>query len=294
MSDFIQLIIAGLSSGAIYGIVALAFTLIYNSTQIVNFSQGEFVMLGAMGAYFLSKVLMLPPAATLVLVPILVGSVGFLLKALVVDQLSSRRAPLFSIIIATLAVGIVLSQSAANGIGKTKYPVDPLISAGPDPLHFGIFSIWPQNLLIIVIALIGVVLMWLFLNKTDVGLAIQAVGYNPEQASLLGIKVPGLVALTFILSGVVSSVGGVLVAPIVGASAYMGLSLSVKGFAAAILGGMGNPFAGVVGGIVLGIAESLASYYISSAWSQTLAYIILLVMLAVKPSGLFGERGAEA
>jgi branched-chain amino acid transport system permease protein len=289
LTDIAQLVIAGITSGSIYGIVALAFTLIYNSTKIVNFAQGDFIMVGAMFAYCFLTLKSFQLALALVLIFTVTGLVGFGTRLFVINSLQRRNAPLFSMIISTLAVGIVLSQSMAMVFGKTKFPVPPIIPGDPIHLFAGI-RIWPENLTVIIVTLVCVVTFWLFLNRSDLGRSIQAIGYNPEAALLAGLHVSVLVSVTFILSAVISAIGGILISPITGASPYMGLSLGVKGFAATILGGMGNPFAGFVGGLILGLAETLSAYYLSTTYAPAITYIVLLVMLMFKPTGLWPEK----
>ena len=137
-----------------------------------------------------------------------------------------------------------------------------------------------------------VILLWVLLNRTMLGLTIKAVGYNPQVARLTGIRFSTTVGVTFVLSAAVSAIAGFLIAPIMGASPYMGLPFAVKGFVAAILGGMGNPFAGVIGGLILGLIETFSAFYISTSYSESIAFIVLLLMLFVRPTGLFPEEGA--
>jgi len=293
MTDIIQLIIAGVSAGSIYGIIALAFTTIYNSTKIVNFAQGNFIMLGSMLAYYFMALQKLPITVAIILIVTLTGLIGLSMKIFIIDSLEKREAPLFSKIIATLAVGIILSQSAALIFGKTKYSVPPLIKGDPIKLFSTNIGIWPENIILIIITFGSVIGFWIFLNHTSLGRVIRAIGYNPKAAKIAGIQTSKIIAITFILSGGISALGGIIVAPIVGASPYMGMVLGVKGFSATILGGMGNPFAGFIGGIILGLVEAFGSYYISFTYAPVIAYVILLGMLMIKPTGLWPEKEAR-
>jgi len=290
VDTLIPLVVAGVVRGSMYGILASGFTLIYNSTQVVNFAQGEFLMLGAMLMYALATAAGLPIFLSLVLA--LVGAIllGWFLKIGIVDPLMARRAPIINIIIATLAYGLVMSQGSGAVIGKNRYAVPSLID-GPT-LAEGSLRLNSQGLTIIVVTIAVTLGLWYFFSRTTTGLAIRAVGYNFDAARGLGLNVSRLIAVTFVLSAAVSAVAGAMIAPITGASAYMGLGYGVKGFAAAIVGGIGNPFAAVLGGILVGTIESLGSYYLSTAYGEALTYLALLITLMVRPTGLFAEEKA--
>lgn len=292
MQDIGRLLFAGITSGSIYGIIALAFTLIYNSTKIVNFAQGSFIMSGAMFAYYFITYQKLPIIIALPLIIVCSGIIGLCLKVFIIDTLQKHKSEMFNMVIATLAVGITLEQIFAVAIGKTKYDVPSLVPGDPVKIFFTDISVWPESIVLIVVTSLCIFGFWFFL-RTDLGRVIQAIGYNLEAAKITGLKTSKLISITFILSATISAVGGVIIAPIMGASPYMGTSLGVKGFAAAILGGMGNPFAGFVGGLILGIAETFSSFYISSTYSPAVAYLLLLLMLVVKPTGLWPEKEGD-
>ncbi|WP_226036650.1 branched-chain amino acid ABC transporter permease [Aquibacillus saliphilus] len=287
MDTFLQLIIAGVSTGSIYGLVALAFLIIYNTTSIVNFAQGEFVMVGAMMAFFGVALSEFGYISTFL---IIVGSMfvlAQLFKFILVSPLQKRGSSIFHIIIGTIAFGTVLTEGMGLLLGKQIYGVRPLM--GREPLYFGNLSILPENLTTIVVSFVLVLVVWYFFHYTMTGKSLRAVGINPEGAQVSGINVARMTIIGFTLSALVSGIGGMMIAPISGASPYIGLPIAVKGFAAAILGGMGNIYAGMIGGLIIGVAESFANYYISS-YAQAIAYGIMLLMLFVKPTGLFPEK----
>jgi len=287
LENYIQLLIAGISTGSIYGLIALAFLIIYNTTKIVNFAQGEMVMMGAMMAFFGIGISKFNYAGTILIV---IGSMvvlSYVFRYALVAPLQRRGAPIYNIIIGTIAFGTVVSEAIGLWLGKQQYGVPPLIPN--NPLHFMGLSILPQSLLIIVVAFTLVLAIWYFFHKTMTGLSLRAVAINPDGARVSGIKLARMLAIGFLLSAVVSGIGGMLIAPVVGASPYMGLSIAVKGFAAAILGGMGNIYAGMVGGLIIGVVESLLSYNFAS-YAEPITYAIMLFMLFVKPTGLFPEH----
>jgi branched-chain amino acid transport system permease protein len=287
LENYIQLFIAGISAGSIYGLIALAFLIIYNATRIVNFAQGEMVMAGAMMTFFGLGLVRLNYLAAFLIMAGAMVILAQLFKLILVAPLERRSAPLFSIVIGTIAFGTIASEGFGLWLGKQEYGVPPIVANVP--LQFGNLSILPQNLFIILISWGLVAMIWFFFNRTMAGRSLRAVGINPEGAAVSGIKVSKMRTVGFTLSALVSGIGGMLLAPITGASPYIGLSLAVKGFAAAILGGMGNIYAGMIGGLIIGVAESFASYYISQ-FAEAITYGIMLVMLFFKPAGLFPER----
>ncbi|MBB6453712.1 branched-chain amino acid transport system permease protein [Salirhabdus euzebyi] len=287
MDVYGQLLIAGISTGSIYGLIALAFLIIYNSTQIVNFAQGEMVMVGAMMTFFGLSFHSFSYLSTFFIV---IGSmivIAFIFQHVLVKPLQKQGASMFSIIIGTIALGIVLSEGMGLWLGKQQYGVPPIIPN--NPISLGNITILPQNLLIIIISWSLVISIWYFFNRTMTGLSLRAVSISTEGAQVSGIKISRMLAIGFTLSAVVSGIGGLLIAPVVGASPYLGLSIAVKGFAAAILGGMGNIYAGMIGGIIIGISESFFSFYIPS-YAEAITFTIMLFMLVVKPTGLFPEH----
>ena len=287
MDILIQLLIAGISLGSIYGLVALAFLVIYNSTQIVNFAQGEMVMVGGMMAFLGLSLYNFSYISTFFIV---IGSmivIAFLFQNVLVNPLRKQNAPIFTIIIGTIAFGTVSSEGMGLWLGKQEYGVPPIIPN--DPISIGGASILPQSVLIIVISWVLVIGIWYFFHNTMTGLSLRAVSVNAEGAQVSGIKIKRMLMIGITISAIVSGIGGMLVAPIIGASPYVGLSIAVKGFAAAILGGMGNIYAGMIGGLIIGITEAFFSFYIPS-YAEAITYGIMLFMLVVKPTGLFPEH----
>lgn len=284
---FGQLLLAGISIGSIYGLIALAFLIIYNSTKIVNFAQGEMVMVGVMMAFFGLNLHSLSYLSALLIV---IGSMiilALIFQYVLVKPLQNQGASMFHIIIGTIALGTVISEGMGLWLGKQEYGVPPIISN--NPITLGGVSILPQNLIIILVSWALVLLIWYFFTRTMTGLSLRAVSISTEGAEVSGIRISKMVTIGFTLSAIVSGVGGMLIAPVIGASPYMGLPIAVKGFAASVLGGMSNIYAGMIGGILIGISESLFGYYIPS-YAEAITFAIMLFMLVVKPTGLFPEH----
>jgi len=288
-SDLLQYAISGATLGSTYGLAGLGFTVIFNTTEIINLAQGEFVMLGGMLAVFAIRWGGLPLA---VAVPLAIGLTT--LVGVAVDRLTIRPVrgrSVIVLVIITIGVSIVLRGATMLLFGKDTYPL-PGFSGG-EPLTVLGASFLPQNLWVGGITLCTLVAMKLYFDRTISGKAMLACACDRKAASLMGIDVDSMVTLSFAFSALVGALGGVILAPITLTSYDVGILLGLKGFAACILGGLGNPFGAVAGGVILGVLESLSAGLISSGYKDAVAFIILLTLLFVRPSGLFGRRGAE-
>lgn len=288
MSDFLQLLIAGATTGSIYGLVGLTFTLTYNATKLPNLALGEFVMIGAMLAVLTFASWKLPIVLALPLILLLGGVVGVVFDRLITAPMRNSSMPLTSQIMATIAAAIVISNGMAQIAGVRQLGLPPQFSGGV--IRFGDLSILPQNLAVIVITVLIGCGLWLFLSRTRFGLGIVATGYNPTAARLVGINVTHVFIATFALSAAIAALAGAIIAPIVSASAYMGLNIAIKGFIAAVVGGMGRPIFALVGGLVVGICETMMSGYVSSAFNEVITLGLMLAVLMARPTGLMGER----
>ncbi len=289
MNELLQFLISGLTSGAIYALIALGFTIIYNATEVINFAQGEFVMFGAMFmATFMGKLgWPLPVAFTLAV--LFTAGIGILVERLAIYP--AKHATPITLIIITIGVSILLKGMAMFVWGKDSLPVPAFISERPIQI-FGA-TIVPQSLLVIMVALVSVFLLEIFFRKTIRGKAMRACATNRLAARLIGIKVEPLVLFAFGLSASLSAIAGAIISPITFATYDMGTMLGLKGFSAAVLGGLSSSMGSVAGGFLLGILESLAAGFLSSAYKDAAAFVILLLMLFIKPEGLFGLKEAK-
>lgn len=287
MNIFIPLLLAGIERGSAYALVAVGFTVIYASTQIINFAQGEFLMVGAMVMFAVTAWFGAP--VWLALLAALLGGalIGWILERGFVQPLENRGASDISLIIATLAFGITVSQATGLGISRNPEVVPDLV--GGSSISLGIARVSPQALLAMGMTAVIAVAIWYFFRHTTMGLAIRAVGYNREGAQVLGLNIPVMVTLTFAVSGVLAALAGVIVGAAAGASAYMGLTYGVKGFAGAVLGGLGNPVSAVLGGILIGVVESFGQFYLPQGYGATLPFVLLIIVLMIRPRGLFPE-----
>ncbi|PJJ55608.1 branched-chain amino acid ABC transporter permease [Compostimonas suwonensis] len=281
MNTALQLIIAGLAVGSIYGLIALGFLIIHHATGIVNFAQGNMLMVGAVTSYLVVSQFGLSYFVAIPVVVVVAVLVALVFDHGLVRPLQRRGAPVYSIVVGTLVFGIILAELAALIAGDQQRGVPPLVPN--DPISLAGLSVRPQTLLSVLVAWAIVVGVWFFFNRTLSGLSLKAVGLNRTGAEVTGIRVPRMLTIAFIVSIVITCIGGLLIAPILGAGPRMGLELGVKGFAAAVLGGFDSVNKAMIAGVALGILETLTAYYLSSAYASAIAYAVLLVALCIQP-----------
>lgn len=288
MDALMQFVYSGLTVGAVYALVALGFTIIYNASDVVNFAQGEFVMLGGMITVFAFDAGLPLPLAALIAI-VITAAIGVALNKFAIEP--ARGAPVVSLIIITIGASI-LFRGAAQVIFDKQLHRLPSFS-GDDPIHLLGATILPQSLWVIGGAFAIFVALWLFFTRTLLGKAILATANNRLAAQLVGINTGFVMTLSFALSAAIGALAGVLVTPITLVSYDVGVGLALKGFAAAMLGGMGNPKGALVGGLLLGLFEALTAGYISSQYKEAVAFVVILGVLFVMPQGLFGQKKTE-
>ena len=283
-----QFIVSGLTTGSIYALIALGFCIIHNATGIVNFTQVDFVSLGGLVMYTLLLGAGLPmPLAFLG--SVLAGTcVGALVERLAIRPAKSRAV----IVLIFITIGLsILMRGVFKIVWGTNQMAVPAFS-GDTPLIILRAAVLPQSLWIFLITVAVVILLHLFFNKTLLGKAMRATSFNPRAAALMGVNVNSMILFSFALSGALGAVAGIIIVPITTLSYDIGVILGLKGFAAAVLGGYGNSVGAIVGGLLLGVLESLGAGMISSTYKDVIAFAVLLLVLFVKPSGLlgYGER----
>jgi branched-chain amino acid transport system permease protein len=289
LGPLLQYVASGATLGATYGLAGLGFTVIFNTTEIINFAQGEFVMLGGMLAVFAIRWGGLPLIPAVVLAIACVTLLGVAVDRLTIRPVRGRSV--VTLIIITIGVSILLRGGAMLLFGKDTYALPEF--SGREPLVLLGAAILPQSLWVGGITLVALAALKLFFGRTLVGKAMLACACDRKAAALMGISVDGMVTLSFALSALIGALGGVILAPITLTSYDAGILLGLKGFAACIVGGLGNPFGAVVGGVLLGALESLAAGFLSSGYKDAVAFLILLALLFLRPSGLFGAKSAE-
>jgi branched-chain amino acid transport system permease protein len=289
LGQIIQYIVYGITVGGIYALVALGFNIIYNATDVINFAQGEFVMLGAMVMIFLHTTLHLPLILAFFLSILIVTIVGVIFERLAINP--AKNAPVITLIIITIGASIFLRGLALIAWKDESIPV-PAFSSG-EPVFILGASITQQRFWVLGVAAVSVLAVQFFYKYTYMGKAMRATAINRTAARLMGINVRVMVLLSFALSAAVGAGAGMVIAPITFASYDMGAMLGLKGFCAAVLGGLGNSLGAVIGGLIIGVVENLAVGFAPSGYSgykDAIAFIILLVILFIKPSGLLGSR----
>jgi branched-chain amino acid transport system permease protein len=288
LAEFLQFLIAGVTQGAAYALVGVGFSIIYNSSQVVNFAQGEFVMLGGMATFAgLGAGLPLPVAIVLSLAATVI--VGLAVEKLAIEP--ARGASVVTLIIITIGASIFLRGAAEVVWGRDFHSV-PAFS-GDDPILVGGAAVLPQSLWIVGVTVLAVLSLRWFFKRTVTGKAMLATACNPTVARLVGINTRFVLSLSFALAALLGAVAGVLIAPVSLVYPAVGIMLGLKGFCAAIVGGLGNPMGAITGGLLVGVSEAMTAGYVASAYKDAVAFVIILVVLVVRPDGLFGAASGE-
>ena len=288
MSELLQFLFSGLTVGAMYALAALGYALIYNASHIVNFAQGEFIMLGAMTAAALSEAGFGLPLAVSAAIAISV-IVGACTERLAIRP--AHGAPLVTLLIVTLGVALVIRGAVQVALGKGNHSLKAF--SGDAPLHIGGATLVPQSLWVLGVTLLVVLLLAWYFGRTVSGKAMLATSHNRLAAELVGVSTNRVLMTSFAMSGALGAIGGVITAPITFTSYDAGVVLGLKGFAAAALGGIGSGPGAIVGGVALGVMEALAAGYVSAAYKDAVAFVLILLVLMFMPRGFFGARVTE-
>ena len=284
----LQYLVAGLTYGTIYAVVGVGFNIIYNATGIINFAQGEFVMLGGMTAVTLHRFVPLPLAiAGAVLVTIMAGA---LIEMTFIRSLT--KPSVLRMIVITIGISIVVREIAlvvwGEGVRALPYFTGNEVSS----LGLGGVRVSPQVLWSLATCVVIVAFLRFFFQHTSLGRQMRACAANRDAAALCGVPTKNLVTLSFVLSAGIGALAGCVVSPITYTSYNVGTGLAIKGFTVAILGGLGNSTAAVAAGFVLGVIESFSVSLLPSAYKDAISVAVLLAILFLRPNGLFGSREA--
>jgi len=289
VAEFLQFLFSGLTVGAIYAMVGIGFAIIYNASQVINFAQGEFVMIGGMATAALTANGALPLALAIPLAIAIAAIAGLALQRFAVEP--ARGASVVTVIIITIGASILMRGVAEVVLGKNDRTLPPF--SGDEPLHIAGATLLPQSLWVIGALVVVAAGLKLFFDRTRVGKAMLATSHNRLAAQLVGIDVRRIMLLGFALSAALGALAGLLTAPITLTRYDVGIMLGLKGFCAAILGGLGSAYGALAGGLLLGIVEQMSAGYLSSAYKDAVAFVIILAVLFVRPSGLFGAQHGE-
>lgn len=279
----VQLLIAGIGIGAIYAVVALGFTLVWNASGTVNFAQGQLVMVGAYFAYTFLVIANLPYWLAIPGTIIASAIVGVIIERLTIRPL--RNPDPLLVIIITIGTGLVLEALAQNIWGPETRTI-PTLSA-QESISIGGLSVTTQSLWDIAVCGVLMFFVWMILQRTSIGRAMRAVAQDRDTARQMGIPAHSIVSFTFALNSAMAGLAGLLLAPTLFISPSMGISVTLQAFAAAVLGGFGSVTGAVVGGLILGMAQVFTAAYISGAYADAAALMLLIVVLVFRPRGLF-------
>lgn len=284
MLKMVQLFVSGLTAGSVYALVAVGFVMIYKATNVVNFGQGFIVMMGAYVAYIFYK-LGFPMIAVFLFTIGTLSLFGIALDRIVIRWI--YKAPIMTIIIATFAVGIILQCLFRLRYSDDVYSLPSVFSR--NPINIKGLLITPQNLWILVITIVIMVILTLLFKFTKIGKAMRATSQSQDAASLMGISVKKIFSITWAIGCCLGGLGGVLLAPLVGVTPETSF-IGIKAFITAVIGGFTSLPGAVIGGFLIGVVETFAGAYISTAFKDAAAFIILIGVLLIKPTGLFPEK----
>ena len=283
---FLQLFIGGLSVGTLYALPALGISLIWNAAGVFNFANGEFVMLSSFIIYSLYMILELPFAIAILITIIIMFIFGALIEKLIVGTLQRQNAPSIKSLISFIALSIFLRNAARFIWGTTPRTIKNPFGSKPFELFFDVF-IMPHTIWIFSISVAVMLALLVLFKMTKIGLAMRATTQNRTVASLMGINTSRIVTIVFGLSSVVAAVSGALCGAVFYTTLDMGIMFGTKAFASNIIGGFGNPIGAIIGGLILGVVETLSASFISSQYKDIITFSLLLFFLMFKPKGLF-------
>ncbi|MFO1197067.1 MAG: branched-chain amino acid ABC transporter permease [Burkholderiaceae bacterium] len=284
--EILQLTIAGVAIGCIYALIALGFVLIYKATEVVNFAQGDVMMLGAFVAFTFASLWKLPFFVAVLLAIVVLAIVGAIFDRFLLRPIIGQ--PTFAAVMITLALGMVIRGVATMipGWGTDTYALKAPYSDGV--LRAGGVSVSTDHIAIIVLTTLVCLLLWAFFKRTRVGIAMQAASQNQLAANYMGIPVRRINTLIWAISSGVAAFAAVLLAPITFVHSNMGF-IGLKAFPAAVVGGFGSIPGAIVGGLIIGLVESYSGFYLPEGFKDVAAYIVVLLVLMIRPSGIFAE-----
>ncbi|MBN2158133.1 MAG: branched-chain amino acid ABC transporter permease [Spirochaetes bacterium] len=286
--QLLQYLLSGVTNGSIYAIVAIGFNIIYNTTGIINFAQGEFLMLGGMTAISLSPYVPLPLA--ILIAVIITAMVGAVVDFLIIRRL--KKPTVLNMVIVTIGLSIIIREIALH-LWDEKVRSLPYFT-GNEVTSINILGAYisPQVLWVLGVSAVIVIFLGVFFKFTLTGRSMRACASNITAARLCGINTRNMVTISFMLSAAIGALAGCVISPITQTQYDCGTSLAIKGFAVAILGGLGNSTGAIIGGITIGLLEAFSISVLPLAYKDAIAISILLIILFLRPSGLLGKKEA--
>ena len=288
LAEFLQFLFSGITVGATYALAALGFTLIYNASNVINFAQGEFIMLGGMLAVLFAQA-GLPMPVVLLLAIAIPAVVGVVMEKVAIEPI--KGAETVSLIIVTIGASLVIRGLIQVWLGKGTHSL-PAFS-GDAPLQILGATLLPQSLWVLGVTAVVVAGLWYFFNRTLTGKAMLATSVNRTAAELVGINTNWVLFMSFAMAAGLGALGGILITPITMTSYDVGIMLGLKGFVAVVGGGLGHGLGAVVGGLLVGVLEAMGAGYISSAYKDAMPFVLILLVLFFMPRGLFGGKSTD-
>jgi len=279
----LQQVFSGIATGFIYALIGLALILVYKATDVINFAVGEMMMMSSFMAYTFLILVKLPYYQVFILTLLFSGLMGVLVERLTIRPVFN--APVFSIIILTFGLGLILKGAAGVIWTFDTLTIQPAFSMAP--LKFGSLVVTPLNIGNMAVSVILMLLLYLFFKFTVLGTGIRAMAQNRLAAILMGIKVKRISTITWAIASMIGGAAGILLAPVIFVDTNMGV-VAIKSFVGCIIGGFGSIPGCILGGIFLGMIEAVIGYYLPTEWKQSLVFLVLIGVLCVKPTGIFG------
>lgn len=289
---FTRLFLAALMNGCVYGLIGLGFSLIYRASGLMTMTQGELLMLGAFVGLTFYATWGIPYLIILPATIVAMFLIGMVIERFAIRRVLKERAPPIFVVLTTIAVSIIFQNAAMLTWGSKLFFVPSVF--GDRMIELGDGSrISPEYLVVVVASILIMIGLHFFTTKSRFGTAMRSAAQDPLAASACGVNVTLTTGCTWGISAAVAGLTGVLIGPINGISNMMGGMIGMKGFSAAIIGGYGNMYGALCGGLLLGFVETFTAGYISSTYKDFIAFIVLFVFIAAKPTGLFNEKVIE-
>ena len=285
--NFIEQLINGLRTGSIYALIAIGYTMVYGIAKMINFAHGDIIMVGAYALYFSISVLGLPVPVALLITVVVCSVLGVLIEKIAYKPL--RKAPPLAVLITAIGMSFFLQSSSLLFFGSTPIPFQSVIPN--ENIKLGPVVISSITLVTLVVTAVAMILLTLFINKTKLGSAMRAVSEDKGAAELMGINVNSTISMTFAIGSALAAVAGILyISQYQSMKPTLGALPGIKAFVAAVLGGIGSIPGAMLGGILLGLIESVSKAYISTELADAIVFGVLIVVLLFRPSGLLGKK----
>ena len=285
--NFIEQLINGLRTGSIYALIAIGYTMVYGIAKMINFAHGDIIMVGAYALYFSISVLGLPVPVALLLTVIVCSVLGVFIEKIAYKPL--RKAQPLAVLITAIGMSFFLQSSSLLIFGSTPIPFQSVIPN--ENIKVGPVVISSITLVTLVVTAVAMILLTLFINKTKLGSAMRAVSEDKGAAELMGINVNSTISMTFAIGSALAAVAGILyISQYQSMKPTLGALPGIKAFVAAVLGGIGSIPGAMLGGILLGLIESVSKAYISTELADAIVFGVLIVVLLFRPSGLLGKK----